>query len=282
MVGRVYATVRLIHPLPASLVVGLSAVLLVIVHGGSPGIGVLLRGTGMVAASQVVVGALNDYLDRDSDAFGQADKPLPAGLVPPWIALGLIAVGVLGFFPLASSFGPLAFFVAATGLASGVAYDVVLKPTPFSILGYVGGFLALITWIWLAAERFTTWFVLVYPAALLVVLTAHLAQSFPDLETDEMLGQRGLAVSLGPHWTVRLILIPYACVALGTLALGAAAHNVPAVLAAALGVLLGTGAARVGGRAVGSIGLRERLFQLIAVGLAVLGIGCVVALSSLK
>ena len=64
-------TIRLIHPFPAATVVVTSGVLLAVAHRGIPEAGMFLRALGTVAASQVAVGALNDYVDRTSDAEGQ-------------------------------------------------------------------------------------------------------------------------------------------------------------------------------------------------------------------
>jgi 4-hydroxybenzoate polyprenyltransferase len=78
--------VRLVHPGPALAVVLLSGVLggvLVLQAGGSVGDGRLLLTVLAVAGSQILTGALNDWVDRARDAAVQPEKPIPAGLVSP-------------------------------------------------------------------------------------------------------------------------------------------------------------------------------------------------------
>lgn len=203
--GSLLGAVRLVHPFPVTVVVVTSVVLVVVAHHGSPGAGFLARAAGVVLLSQIAVGALNDFLDRDLDRIAQPDKPIPAGIVSDRVAVYMVVVGLGLMVPLALTFGPIAFLLTLLGTGAGLAYDAWLKPTVFSWLGYLVGFLALATWIWTVGAHFTPWIFVIYLGGPIVLLAAHLAQSFPDIETDRETDQNGLAVHLGARttfWTI--------------------------------------------------------------------------------
>src|SRR5947209_14146144 len=77
----IVAAVRLIHVFPSVTVITATVLLMFVAYHGTPPLGLMLRGLVVVAASQVAVGALNDYVDRHDDARTQTEKPLPSGLV---------------------------------------------------------------------------------------------------------------------------------------------------------------------------------------------------------
>jgi 4-hydroxybenzoate polyprenyltransferase len=201
------AAVRLIHVFPSVTVIVASVLLTFVAFRGTPPLGLLLRGVAVVAASQVAVGALNDYIDRHDDAQTQPDKPLPSGLVGTPTALALVAGGIAVCCALALTFGPTAFGIATLGLASGLAYDLRLKRTPFSPLTYIVSFLSLFTWIWTVTGAITWRVVAVYPLGACLLLAAHLANALPDATTDAALGQRGLVVLLGPRRALNIVLL---------------------------------------------------------------------------
>ncbi len=276
-----WGTIRLIHPFPATLVTFASLIFILVLHKGNPGWGQLFRATGVVAATQVAVGALNDYLDREVDAVWQPDKPLPAGIVTPAVALGLVAGGVMAFIPLAATFGAVPFAVICLAFTGGLAYDLWLKPTTFSLVGYLVGFLSLITWIRLITGSFSASFLLVYPAGAVLVIAAHLAQSFPDVESDAAAGKRGLAVHLGAAWTLGIIVLFSALVATGGLAVAIDSRQPLAIGLTAIAATTVGVAALLSRLAVGDIAARERLFFLVSPALALTGVGSLVALASL-
>lgn len=218
---RLITLARLTHAFPTAFVVLLSACLLAVVHGDPPPVRITLPVLVTVLLSQISVGTLNDYVDRDLDALMQASKPIPSGEVPPqWARRVAVTAGLL--VPLAAlPLGPVPVLVAAVGLMGGLGYDLWLKPTPFSAAGYLVGFLSLITFVWVAAGTLSGWFFLVFPAGTGLVLGAHLANSYPDVETDRRLGLRGLAVLLGPAKTRLIALASVAIVAVGGLLLSA-------------------------------------------------------------
>lgn len=279
--SRLWAVIRLIHPFPAATVVLTSGVLIVVAHHGFPGGLFLIRALAVVAATQVPVGALNEYIDRDLDARSQPDKPIPSGCVSPRTALWMVAVGLIALIVLGASFGLLPLAVILLGTAGGLAYDLWLKPTAFSIAGYIVGFLSLLTWIWLIAGRFFPAFLLVYPAGVLALVAAHLAQSYPDIESDRSLGERGLAVRLGPVWTRRLIAVPYVALMLSGTGIALAAGSWLAGAAVAIASILGLLAWLLTRRHPESHRARQQLFHLAAPGIGLLAIGCLIALEAL-
>jgi 4-hydroxybenzoate polyprenyltransferase len=241
----------------------------------------LARALGIVLFSQVAVGALNDYVDRSVDARTQPDKPIPAGLVPPAYALLLTAGSIVGLIILGSTFGRVPLLLAAVGTGGGLAYDVWLKPTPFSFLGYVVAFLCLVTWIWVIVGRFGSWFFLVYPPGGLLLTTAHLANSLPDIETDRRLGQRGLAAILGPETTLNAILLFYSAGILDALALAAIARSIGASLFAVASFVLLSAIWLLKPRAVTHREAQKLVFRLVAPGVGLLALSSLISLADL-
>jgi heme o synthase len=276
----IWATIRLVHPFPAALVVVLSGVLILLAHGGSPGILLLARAMATVAASQVAVGALNDFVDREVDGASGRDKPLATGEVAPGTALMLVAASLVALLPLAASFGVAPFFVFLLATSGGIAYDLWLKPTPAGVAGYAVGFLSLITWIWMIAGQIHPWFIPVYPAGILLLLAAHLSQSLPDIELDRVAGQHGLAVLLGPTLSVRTIVASFAIVATGGLALSVWLRSLPATACILGAVVLQAAGLHTAGDYASSVPARRRLFLFTAPAIALLASGCLASLAT--
>jgi 4-hydroxybenzoate polyprenyltransferase len=198
--------VRLIHPAPALAVTCLSAALasILALQAGSdfPLSRVALTTVG-VFGSQVLIGALNDWADRDRDA-GRSDKPIAAGRVRPATAL-LVAVAGLAL-QLGASYilGPLALLLGAGASASAVAYDLWLSRTALSPLPYLVSFGLLPLWI---AAGVGTPVQRVTPAAVLVApfaVASHLANVLRDFDADAAAGSRNLAQLLGRRRAHRL------------------------------------------------------------------------------
>ena len=94
-------------------------------------------GTGLVAAGSAV---LNQYVERDLDARMRrtARRPLPAGRIPPDLALGWGALlGATGIVELALAVNPLTALLAAATLAAYVFVYTPLK-TRTSLATIVG------------------------------------------------------------------------------------------------------------------------------------------------
>ena len=279
---RLWGAVELVHAFPVAIVVVMSVVFLLIVHRGSPGLGFLLRAGLTVLMTQIATGALNDLLDRHHDAMYQREKPIPSGRASERTARLMIVLSLLFLIPLSLSFGPASLLVIAIATSGGVLYDLWLKPTPFSVAGYAIGFLGLFTWIWLIAGHLTYRFFLAIPLGVLILATAHLAQSFPDVEADRADGLHGLAVALGPRGTYWTIIISYGVVVSALLSAAVAVTSPWALASAVAAVVLGSAALAAGRRSWHEASdppdsrvsrARKLLFFLIAPGLGSLAIG---------
>lgn len=272
--------VEVIHPFPVLVVMVTSAVLLVLAARGRPAPLLAVRVLGVILLSQLAVGALNDYEDREVDARAQPDKPIPSGRFPAGAALGLTWVSLILIVPLAATFGVAALALACVGTAGGLAYDLWLKPTALSFIGYLVGFLSLFTWIWLVTGRLNPEVLLIYPAGALIVITAHLAQSYPDVESDRAVGQGGLAARLGAAWTLRLIFALFTCLAVGVAAIVASTGTYAAAAPLVIAIALGLAAGLMSHGAPDSPTRRERLFHLVAPALALLAVATLLSIGT--
>lgn len=152
----------------------------------------------VVAASQLAVGWVNDWLDAERDrASGRRDKPITAGAIPAR-TVGVAGVLATVAVPLAAL--PLewpATVAISVALASALLYDWPLKNTAFSVLPYLISFGLLPTFVVLALPGHPlppTWLVL---AGALLGGGAHFANVLPDLADDAATGVRGLPHRIG-------------------------------------------------------------------------------------
>tara|TARA_B110000971_G_scaffold145118_1_gene148300 strand:- start:1307 stop:2098 length:792 start_codon:yes stop_codon:yes gene_type:complete len=151
-----------------------------------------------VLLQQFSVGLSNDWLDLARDrASGRTDKPVAKGSLTSSLVrnssfaagfTALLAAGLLGW----ESLGWMVFMLVA-----GWAYNLGLKATAFSVLPYAVGFGILPVFVTLSLEQSQippAWVVVV--AALLGV-SAHFANTLPDLLEDRATGVRALPHSVG-------------------------------------------------------------------------------------
>jgi heme o synthase len=203
---------RSAHPEPAAAVTVVAALLAVVVGRGPGGV---LAVAATLAASQLCVGWVNDWLDAERDAtVGRTDKPVAAGKVSRR-AVGVAGlVAGLAVVPLALLSGVPAAAAAAIGLASGVLYDWPLKFTVASPLPYVVSFAVLPAFVVLGKPGTPPWWMVL--AAGLLGGGAHFVNVLPDLADDVRTGVRGLPQRLGPtgSWLVGGILLLSATVVL--------------------------------------------------------------------
>jgi 4-hydroxybenzoate polyprenyltransferase len=198
-IAAVPAVIQLIHPAPAIAVTILSAALAWILAGegsADPDIGRVAMLTLSVLGSQILIGALNDWADRDRDA-GRADKPIAAGRLHPTTALAIAGAGLVLQLVTSAVLGPLPLALGAMAAGSAVVYDLRLSRTPLSPLPYLASFGLLPLWIGAGVgvplERVAPAGVLVAPFA----AAAHLANVLRDYEADSAAGSRNLAQWLG-------------------------------------------------------------------------------------
>lgn len=148
-------------------------------------------------AMQLSIAVLNDYCDRDLDARGKPDKPIPRGLVRPREALIagllLIALMLLLLLPL----NPLALLISLLYLALGQGYNLGLKSTPLSGIVFALAIPLIPVYAFAGMGRMTPIVLWLVPVAALLGVALNLANSLPDIEADAAHKARTLAVVLG-------------------------------------------------------------------------------------
>jgi 4-hydroxybenzoate polyprenyltransferase len=255
------------HPLPCVAVTAFAAAWAVAVGLPAGRVGLVALA---VLHGQLSIGWCNDAVDAPRDlAAGRRDKPIPAGLVTTR-QLGIAAGAALLACVVASLIlGIAPGVVHLVAVASGWAYDLVLKPTPASPLPYAVSFGLLPAVVTLAATP-SHW----PPAGVLVGAAllgtgAHFANTVGDAEHDAATGVRGLPQRIGPTASLRVsaVLVALAAVALLTADTSSGGWTL-ALLAA--GAVLAVAGAAAAGRMVGRGRTAFRL-TLTAVALVIAG-----------
>jgi 4-hydroxybenzoate polyprenyltransferase len=146
---------------------------------------------------QVSISALNDWADRERDAG--RNRPIPAGLLDSQFVLGLALICGVAAVALAALAGQgiLAVALVVTMTFAGWAYDLLLKPTPFSFVPFAIAFPLLPVWVGVLAERSLVSLLVFIFAGVPLSIAVHLADSIPDRDIDRKLGLRTSAVFLG-------------------------------------------------------------------------------------
>ena len=191
------------HPIP-SFAVALFAALFGIGVGLSTG-RVMLVGLA-VLLQQFSVGLSNDWLDLKRDrAAGRTDKPAAQGSVNgASVRTSALMAGVLAL-SVSAWLGWETLVWMVLMLTVGWAYNLGLKSTGFSVAPYAVGFGILPIFVTLGMEQSVIppfWVILV--AALLGV-SAHFANTLPDLLEDRATGVRGLPHILGQKVSALII-----------------------------------------------------------------------------
>jgi 4-hydroxybenzoate polyprenyltransferase len=193
--SRALALLKSSHPEPgAAVTVAMTLLAIGAGHRGWSIVGVFAA----VAATQLSVGWVNDWLDADRDrTAGRRDKPVASG------AVSRRTVGIAGLLAsLAIPFLGLPFGGAATVCITLVGvfallYDWPLKSTPLSIVPYLVAFGLLPAFVILAlpgSPAPPAWLV---AAGALLGGGAHFANVLPDLADDAATGVRGLPHRIG-------------------------------------------------------------------------------------
>jgi 4-hydroxybenzoate polyprenyltransferase len=194
------------HPFPLAMVLLLTLLIGFASSDGSPDPCRLALALAGMLASQLAIGWSNDYLDREVDARHQPAKPVPAGLVearllPPAIALALVAVAIAGVV-----LGAWPLLMLVVGTACGLAYNLGLKGTRYSAVPFLVAFTVLPVFIWTSLDVYQGSFLALYGVGLTLPAAAHVANVLPDLESDRAQGRRTMAVILGRRRSVALTL----------------------------------------------------------------------------
>jgi len=193
------ALVRSSHPEPGGAVtVAMTLLAAGVGHRGWSLVGVCAA----VAATQLSVGWVNDWLDADRDRVaGRADKPVATG------GVDRRTVGVAGLIAsLAIPFLGLPFGWAATVCITGVGvfallYDWPLKSTPLSVVPYLVAFGLLPAFVVVALPGQPAPPAWLVAAGALLGGGAHFANVLPDLADDAATGVRGLPHRIGAFWS---------------------------------------------------------------------------------
>lgn len=234
-------------------------------------------------AMQCSIGALNDLVDEPLDGREKPRKPIPSGLVTRRVAAVVAAVGAGAGIALSALSGPATAIAALGCLGLGYAYDLRLSRTALSWLPLSLALPLLPTHAWLGATGgVPPGLIALAPTAVLGGAGLAIANGLVDLERDARGGRRAVAVTLGRSraWALHALLIGGAASLAVVLAPtvpaggGGAALDPLRVLRVA-GVLLGVGLITLGVVALAArrAGIRERGWELEAVGVACLGLG---------
>lgn len=243
-------------------------------------------------AIQVAIGALNDWADAPRDALEKRGKPIPAGLVTPRQALVLVWVAGVAGVALSVVAGLAAAAAIAIALALGVLYDLRLSRTVLSWLPLALALPLVPVHAWLGATgELPLGMTLLYPCAVGAGAALALANGLVDLERDARSDRPTIAVILGASRTwlgnvLLLTVVGAVAVVLAPAVSGEApgpptgAFGDPAALPIlgglrTWGVVLGLAALAVGAIALRARrpALRERGWELQAVGVGAVGIG---------
>ncbi len=274
--------VRLVHPFP-SILDGAVVALVALVAGADTGSAVRLGAS--MTALQFAIGGLNDLVDAPVDRIGKPDKPIPAGLVTPEGARGIVVVAALTGLALALPSGLALVLLAGVVLAIGAWYDLRAKGTTLSWLPFAVGIPLLPVFGWYgAAGSLPGVFLVLVPAAANAGAALAIANALVDVERDEAAGIDSIAVALGLRRSAWLALGLQGVVALLALAtaavVGAPTGWALAVLVTACvplaGALVGLAAVYRGG----GPGWRELAWEIQAVGAGLLAVAWLGALSA--
>ena len=268
-----FGAIRVVHPFP-SVLDGVVVSVVALVAGGPPGVALRL-GVSMLLL-QLAIGGLNDLVDAPLDAGRKPGKPIPAGLVTARTVRLVVAASVVAGLVLALASGPLLAGLAAVVLAIGATYDLRAKGTTLSWLPLAVGIPILPVYGWLGATgALPGAFLVLVPMAACAGAALAVSNAMVDLERDAAAGVRSVATALGLQTASRLVVAAYLAVVLvaaaAVVGLGAPAVGNAVVLVAGL-VPIGGGLVGMAAATRAEPSLRERAWEIQAVGAALLAI----------
>jgi 4-hydroxybenzoate polyprenyltransferase len=232
---------------------------------------------------QVSIGALNDLVDEPNDTRQKPRKPLPSGLIGRHAAWVVVVAGGGVGLALSAASGWATAMAAMGCLGLGYVYDLRLSRTVLSWLPLSFALPLLPIHAWLGATgAIPAGLVTLVPIGVLGGGGLALANGLVDVERDARSGRRAAAVALGRSrtWLAQTLILAIAGLLALVLAPGPAGAGPTAgvstlVALRTAGVVLGPGCIAAGSAclAASRTGLRERGWELEAVGVAALGLG---------
>ena len=230
---------------------------------------------------QISIGALNDVVDAPLDALAKPRKPIPAGLVDRRVALGVAGGGALLGLALSAASGLPTLVVGACCIGLGWLYDLRLSRTPLSWLPLSLALPLLPIHAWLgAAGEVPAALAMLVPVGVLAGAGLALANGIVDVDRDARSGRSAVVVALGRRraWITQTVLLAVAA----TLAFALAPGGSSSSLIRWGGLMLGCVGLAAGAVVLASAraGIRERGWELEAVGVAGLAIGWLAGLST--
>jgi 4-hydroxybenzoate polyprenyltransferase len=271
---------RLVHLFP-SLLTSSATVAIATLAGAAPPTAVRL-GVAMFGF-QISIGALNDVVDAPLDARQKPRKPIPSGLIAPRAAVVVAVIGGLAGTMLSGLSG---WPTAAVGLAClglGYLYDLRLSRTTLSWLPLSLALPLLPIHAWLGATgTIPIGLLTLVPVGVLAGGALALANGLVDIDRDTRSGRMAAAVALGRQraWLLQTVALGVAVV-LAVFGAPAVPADLPGVDLGTLralrlaGVAAGVGLVTAGAAvlAAGRPNVRERGWELEAIGVLALGLG---------
>ncbi len=197
--SRALALLKSSHPEPGGAVtVAMTLLAIGVGHRGWSIVGV----SAAVAATQLAVGWVNDWLDADRDRIARRrDKPVASGAVSRRTVgiaglISALAIPVLGL-----PFGAKATICITLVGIFALLYDWPLKSTPLSVVPYLVAFGLLPAFVVVALPGHPTPPAWLVAAGALLGGGAHFANVLPDLADGAATGVRGLPHRIGAAWS---------------------------------------------------------------------------------
>ena len=187
-------------------------------------------------AMQCSIAMLNDYCDRRLDALSKPGKPIVRGFVLPHEALiGGVLMAILMMF-LLLFLNPLALLVSLGYLTLGQAYNFGVKSTPWSGIVFALAIALIPLYVLAGIDRASPAMFWIVPIGLMLGVALNLANSLPDIESDQAGNAKTLAVILGVRgsFIVCPLLISAAAALIGALAALRVVPMIPWLIAALL------------------------------------------------
>ena len=263
----------LLHAAPAFTVWAIGLLFGVVAARGRPDLGRLALLAWLLATNQYAAGALNDAVDAPADAAANRGKPIQTGRISRRAVAVLAVASGLASLGFGAALGPAVLALAVVGLACAWGYDLWLKGTPLSVLPFALALPVVPLFGYGAAGRFPAVLWWVWPVGFLGAVAVHLADALPDVESDRLVGGRGLVPRLGVRRAALLAAAAYGgAVVLATVSgLGApGAERVLVLAGSALAVVLGLAAAALGR---GGPANRRRAYRLVLAGVVAVAAG---------